>query len=259
MSTKINHFVPFGQETRLAVQSQVADDDKHNAPGLFWLGGFKSSMDGTKATALAAWAETEGLAATRFDYSGHGASEGAFEDGTISAWLAQSIAVFEQYSSGPQVIIGSSMGGWLAMLLHRHLQAKGQADRVHALVLIAPAADMSEELMWQKFPPDIQRTIKEDGVWQRPSAYGDGDYAITKSLIEDGRSHLILGEVTDVSCPVRILHGELDPDVPWQHGKRLYDQLAGDDVTFTLIKGGDHRLSSEREIERLLKTLSALV
>ena len=259
MSTKVDHFVPFGQETRLAVQSQVANEGMRNAPGVFWLGGFKSSMDGTKATALAAWAADQGLAATRFDYSGHGASDGAFEEGTISAWLAQSTAVFERYTAGPQIIIGSSMGGWLAMLLYRHLQAQGQSGRVHALVLIAPAADMSDELMWQKFPPDIRRTITDDGVWQRPSAYGDGDYAITKALIEDGRSHLILGEVTQMHCPVRILHGELDPDVPWQHGLRLYDQLAGDDVTFTLIKGGDHRLSSEGEIERLLKTLSALV
>lgn len=259
MTTKINYFVPNSQETRIAVQSKVAEAGERNAPGLFLLGGFKSSMDGTKASALADWAQGQGLAATRFDYSGHGASDGAFEDGTISAWLAQSIAVFDEFTSGPQIIIGSSMGGWLAMLLYRHLARLGQAERAHALVLIAPAADMSEELMWQKFSPEIRRTIEEAGVWQRPSAYGDGDYAITKGLIEDGRKNLILGETTSMTCPVRILHGELDPDVPWQHGQKLYDHLTGDDITFTLIKGGDHRLSSQKEIERLLKTISALV
>ncbi len=259
MSSKLDYFTPLGQETRIAVQSQVAGGGDRNDPGLFWLGGFKSSMDGTKATALATWAGNQGLACTRFDYSGHGASDGAFEAGTISTWLAESVAVFEQYTSGPQIIIGSSMGGWLAMLLYRHLQSQAQTARAHALVLIAPAADMTQELMWQRFPLEVRRTIENTGVWQRPSAYDDGDYAITKALIEDGRSHLILGEATSMHCPVRILHGELDPDVPWQHGQRLYDQMEGDDITFTLIKGGDHRLSTEAEIARLLKTISALV
>ncbi len=259
MSSKIDYFAPNDQDARIAVQSQVADGARHNEPGLFWLGGFKSSMDGSKATALAAWASESGLDCTRFDYSGHGASGGEFEGGTISTWLAESIAVFERYTSGPQIIIGSSMGGWLAMLLYRHLQARSQTQLAHALVLIAPAADMSEELMWKRFSPEVRRTIEETGVWNRPSAYGDGDYAITEALIEDGRSHLILGGMTAMDCPVRILHGELDPDVPWQHGQRLYDSLQGDDITFTLIKNGDHRLSTDLEIGRLLATINALV
>ena len=259
MTCKLDYFTPIGQETSIAVQSQVADGDDRNEAGLFWLGGFKSSMDGTKASGLATWAGNRGLACTRFDYSGHGASGGAFEAGTISSWLAESIAVFERYTAGPQIIIGSSMGGWLAMLLYQHLQKQAQGTRAHALVLIAPAADMTQELMWQRFSPEVRQTIEDTGVWQRPSAYGDGDYAITKALIEDGRSHLILGKATAMECPVRILHGELDPDVPWQHGQRLYNQMEGDDITFTLIKGGDHRLSTEQEIDRLLKTISALV
>ena len=147
MSSKIDYFAPNHQETRIAVQSLVADDASHNGPGLFWLGGFKSSMDGTKATALAKWAGERGLGCTRFDYSGHGASDGEFAGGTISRWLAESIAVFERYAKGPQILIGSSMGGWLAMLLYRHLQATGQAHLARALILIAPAADMTEELM----------------------------------------------------------------------------------------------------------------
>lgn len=259
MPAKLDYLTPIDQETRIAVQSEVATGGGRNGPGLFWLGGFKSSMDGTKATALASWAGAQNLACTRFDYSGHGISDGTFEAGTISTWLAESIAVFEHCTTGPQIIIGSSMGGWLAMLLYRHLQSRGQSARAQALVLIAPAPDMTQELMWKRFPEDVRQTIEDEGVWQRPSAYGDGDYAITKALIEDGRAHLILGDVTAMDCPVRILHGELDPDVPWQHGQRLYNQLEGDDITFTLIKGGDHRLSSELEIGRLLNTISALV
>lgn len=259
MSPEIDYFSPFEDETRIAVHSKVARTNDRGRPGLFWLGGFKSSMDGSKATALATWAADQALSCTRFDYSGHGASDGAFEDGTISKWLAESIAVFDRYTEGPQIIIGSSMGGWLAMLLYRHLLRQGQAARAHGLVLIAPAPDMSEELMWKTYSPKIRRTIEETGVWMRPSAYGDGDYAITKKLIEDGRQHLILGETTPLTCPARILHGEDDPDVPWQHGLRLYNCLEGDDVTFCLIKGGDHRLSTEQEIKRLLDTISGLV
>lgn len=259
MPPDVEYFTPLEDEIRIAVQSRVAEQEDPNRPGVFWLGGFKSSMDGSKATALARWAATHGLSCTRFDYSGHGASDGLFENGTISKWLAESVAVFERYSEGPQIIIGSSMGGWLAMLLVRHLQRLGQASRLRGLVLIAPAPDMSEELMWKTYSPEIRRTIEETGVWMRPSAYGDGDYAITKALIEDGRQHLILGESTTLSCPARILHGEQDPDVPWQHGHRLYQCLEGDDITFTLIKGGDHRLSTEQEIKRLLETISALV
>ena len=164
MASKIDYFTPNHQETPIAVQSQVADGASHNGPGLFWLGGFKSSMDGSKATALASWASNKGLGCTRFDYSGHGASGGEFVSGTISTWLAESIAVFERYAHGPQIIIGSSMGGWLAMLLYRHLQAQSQSQLAHGLVLIAPAADMSEELMWKRFSPEVRRAIEEAGL-----------------------------------------------------------------------------------------------
>ncbi len=257
MSEKDPEFSTYGTGNSIAARKNPGSSTLAQDPGLFWMGGFKSSMDGTKATALANWSEENRRVCTRFDYSGHGVSGGEFEEGTISAWLEESLGVFEEHTTGSQIVIGSSMGGWLAMLLYRELSRRIESARVHALVLIAPAADMTVRI-WEEFPEDVRQQIMDTGIWHRPSAYGDGDYAITKGLIEDGRNHLILNEITSVACPVRILHGEEDPDVPWQHGHKLYRQLEGSDITFTLIKGGDHRLSSDQEIERLLATISAL-
>ncbi len=256
MNDPAPEFAEFGTGHQIAVRQSVSPG---TGPGLFWLGGFKSSMDGTKATALSAWADRRGVGCTRFDYSGHGASGGEFEEGTISSWLRESMGVFEQFSGGPQIIIGSSMGGWLALLVYRELVRAGTADRVHALILIAPAVDMTEELMWKRFPPEVRREIKSTGVYQRPSAYGDGDYAITRGLIQDGRSHLLFSEPFFVHCPLRILHGEADPDVPWEHGYRLFRHVTGQDISFTLVKDGDHRLSTSQEIDRLLGTISSLM
>ena len=256
MSDLAPKLLELGTGHRIAVLQTEGDTAK---PGLIWLGGFKSSMDGTKATALASWAEQQDVICTRFDYSGHGASEGEFEQGTISNWLKESLGIFRKFTTGPQIVIGSSMGGWLSTLLYRQLLQTGELDRVHALVLIAPAVDMTEELMWKRYPREIRREIEETGVYQRPSAYGDGDYAITHALIEDGREHLLLSKPLPVHCPVRILHGEADPDVPWEHGRRLYEHMSGEDISFTLIKNGDHRLSTPQEIDRLIATVSALV
>src|SRR5712691_7683041 len=164
------------------------------APGIFWLGGFKSDMQGTKAAALDQWAATEGRACLRFDYSGHGESGGDFIAGTISRWIEESLAVFDACARGPQLVIGSSMGGWLALLLVRALKIRGvPAAPIAGLVLIAPAVDFTEELMWKQFPSKIKREIEETGVWQRPSQYSEDPYPITKALIEDGRNHLLLG------------------------------------------------------------------
>ncbi len=231
------------------------------SPGIFWLGGFKSDMKGTKAAALDAYAAASGRAFIRFDYSGHGESGGNFEDGTISKWLEESIAVFAGRARGPQIVVGSSMGGWMALLLARALAANPRLApeaRLAGLVLIAPAPDFTEELMWKNFSPEIRREIETAGQWQRPSAYGDEPYAITKALIEDGRNHLVLGKPIELKCPVRILQGMLDPDVPWQHAMQLVSCLAQDDVALTLIKDGDHRLSRSEDIERLLKTVDEL-
>ena len=241
-------------ERRIAVRR-----DQGAGPGLFWLGGFKSDMTGTKAEALSQWARENGRACTRFDYSGHGESGGDFRAGTIGRWLAESLAVFEAHARGPQVVIGSSMGGWIALLLARELRrrkAEGRplAASLAGLVLIAPAVDFTEALMWQHFPAKVKREIEEKGVWYRPSEYGE-PYPITRGLIEEGRRHLLLGAMIETGCPVRILQGVQDPDVPWNHAVELTSRLAQDDVVLTLVKDGDHRLSRPEDIARLIEAV----
>ena len=233
-------------------------------PGLFWLGGFKSDMQGTKALALDAWAGEHGRAAVRFDYSGHGESGSDFADGTIGRWLEESVAVFDQFCTGPQVVIGSSMGGWMALLLAREIRRR-QAERqsgkasLAGLVLIAPAPDFTEELMWKSFPATVKQEIEAKGFWLRPSEYGDGSpYPITRNLIEEGRKHLVLGSAIDVGCPVRILQGAQDPDVPWQHAFALTHRLPAEDVVLTMIQDGDHRLSRPQDIARILAAVAEM-
>ena len=228
------------------------------APGLLWLGGFKSDMKGTKAEALDDWAGRNGRAMVRFDYSGHGESSGDFAQGTIGAWLEDSVAVFDACCRGPQVVIGSSMGGWLALLLLRELtrRAEGASAPVAGLVLIAPAIDFTEELIWKRAPAEVRRTIEQQGAWMRPSAYQLEPYPITRALIEEGRQHLLLGGMIETGCPVRILQGVQDPDVPWQHAVELTSRFARDDVVLTLVKDGDHRLSRPEDIERLLAAVA---
>jgi pimeloyl-ACP methyl ester carboxylesterase len=226
-------------------------------PGLFWLGGFKSDMRGTKAEALDLWARNNGRAITRFDYSGHGESGGTFTDGTIGRWLEETRAVFDAFCRGPQVVVGSSMGGWLALLLTRELMRRTQAEAsVVRLVLVAPAVDFTEELMWKRFSPEVKREIEQTGVWARPSQYSDEPYPITRGLIEEGRKHLLLDGMIETGCPVRILQGVQDPDVPWQHTVELTSHFARDDVVLTLVKDGDHRLSRPEDIERLIAAVA---
>ncbi len=229
------------------------------APGLFWMGGFKSDMKGTKAEALDQWAAAQGRACTRYDYSGHGESGGQFADGTIGRWLEESLAVFTEFCRGPQIVIGSSMGGWLALLLARELRKLDPEKRsaeIKGMVLIAPAPDFTETLMWERFTPEIKKDIEEKGFWQRPSEYADEPYLITRKLIEDGRKHLLLGGLIETGCPVRILQGVKDEDVPWQHATELVSRLARDDVILTLVKDGDHRLSRPEDIERLIAAVA---
>jgi len=234
----------------IAVQASLGD-----APGIFWLSGFKSDMKGTKAEALADWATAVGRACVRFDYSGHGASKGEFLDGTIGRWLTESLAVFERFCRSPQVVVGSSMGGWLALLLARELKRRRVEAMLAGLVLIAPAVDFTEVLMWRNLPPDVKRELEIKGVWIRPSQYDAEGYPITKRLIEDGRAHLLLGGMIETGCPVRILQGVLDADVPWAHAVELVSRLAQDDVVLTLVKDGDHRLSRPEDLERLIKVV----
>src|SRR5262245_25025879 len=239
---------------RIAVRSRPG-----SAPGLFWLGGFNSDMKGTKALALDAWAAERGRACVRFDYSGHGESGGQFVDGTIGRWLEESLAVFEQFCRGPQVVIGSSMGGWVSLLLAREVAKRNGNASLAGLVLIAPAPDFTEELMWKGFSPEVRQEIESKGVWMRPSEYGDGSpYPITRALIEEGRNHLLLGGSIETGCPVRILQGAKDPDVPWQHAFALAHRLPADDVVLTMIQDGDHRLSRPQDIARMLAAVAEI-
>ena len=228
------------------------------SPGLFWLGGFKSDMRGTKALALDAWAAEQGRACVRFDYSGHGESGGDFAAGTIGRWLEESVAVFERFASGPQVVIGSSMGGWMALLLAREIARRpASCAALAGLVLIAPAPDFTEELMWKGFSPEIRHQIETTGAWLRPSEYGD-PYPITRDLIEEGRRHLLLGGAIEVGCPVRILQGAKDPDVPWKHAFALVHRLPAEDVVLTMIQDGDHRLSRPQDIARIIAAVAEI-
>jgi pimeloyl-ACP methyl ester carboxylesterase len=240
---------------RIAVRARPG-----KGPGLLWLGGFKSDMKGTKAAALDQWAAQNGRACVRFDYSGHGESGGDFADGTIGRWLAESLAVFDAFCRGPQVLVGSSMGGWIALLLARELKRRSAAQNTDAplagMVLIAPAADFTEELMWKRFSDAIKQEIEAKGVWLRPSEYSPEPYPITRRLIEEGRDHLLLGTMIETGCPVRILQGVEDEDVPWQHAVDLSSRLAQDDVVLTLVKDGDHRLSRPEDIERLIAAVA---
>lgn len=249
-------FIEVGQGSaarRIAVRARSG-----GLPGLFWLGGFKSDMVGTKAIALDAWAAERQRACVRFDYSGHGESGGDFIDGTIGRWLEESVAVFERFCSGPQIVIGSSMGGWMALLLARELaRRKAIPGSLAGLVLIAPAPDFTEELMWKGFSPQARQQIETSGVWLRPSEYGE-PYPITRALIEEGRKHLLLGSAIEVGCPVRILQGAQDPDVPWRHAFALAHRLPADDVVLTMIQDGDHRLSRPQDIARIIAAVAEI-
>jgi pimeloyl-ACP methyl ester carboxylesterase len=228
------------------------------APGLFWLGGFRSDMQGTKADAFDQWAEEHGHAATRFDYSGHGQSGGRFEDGTISRWLEEAEAVFA-LTDGPQILIGSSMGGWIALLLARRLADRGDGDRLHGMVLLAPAIDMTKDLMWDAMSAAEKRRIRKDGRIEQPSEYSDAPNVITLALIEDGKAHLFGEHPIETGCPVHVIQGMQDPDVPWTHAVKLMERFAFDDAVLTLIRDGDHRLSRPEDIQRLTKAVEAIL
>jgi pimeloyl-ACP methyl ester carboxylesterase len=216
-------------------------------PTVVWLGGFKSDMTGTKAEALAEWAQKRRRGYVRFDYFGHGASTGDFAAGTISRWRRDAMAVMAELTQGDLVLVGSSMGGWIACLT-----AMVIPERIKGMVLIAPAPDFTEKLMGPEIPPEGRAALDADGVWLRPSEYGD-PYPITRNLLDDGARWSILGgEPIPLEMPVRILQGGQDPDVPWRHALELANGLKGDDVVFTLIKDGDHRLSRPHDIERLI-------
>lgn len=241
---------------QLAVITEPADT--LGATGLFWLSGFMSDMASTKASALSTFARQNGLGCTRFDYSGHGQSGGDFRHGTIGRWLEEAAAVFISVSRGPQIIVGSSMGGYIALLLLRRLlrAAPAEAARIKGMVLIAPAWDMTEELMWKRFNDAQRRDIETKGFHLRPSEYGS-PYTITRALIEDGRKHLLAHERFDVPCPIIVLQGLQDLDVPAAHARKLLDFLKGD-VRLIEIADGEHRLWRPQDLEALYAAIRAL-
>jgi pimeloyl-ACP methyl ester carboxylesterase len=229
----------------------------HQSPGegtgLIWLGGFKSDMEGSKVLTLERWARAAGRPFTRFDYFGHGVSSGAFRDGTISRWRDDALRILDEVAEGPQILIGSSMGGWIASLV-----ALARPARVKGIVFVAPAPDFTEQLMWAGFSDDVKAEIMDKGEWLSPSEYGFDPYPITRALIEDGRANCIMTGSIAIDCPVRILQGMRDPDVPWTHALSFAEQLTSEDVTCTLIKDGDHRLSDEQNLARLVDTVETL-
>lgn len=215
-------------------------------PTLVWICGFRSDMAGTKAAWLHERADASGRAFLRFDVTGCGQSGGRFEDGTIGVWLADALHVIDTASQGPLVLVGSSMGGWLALLI-----ARARPERVKGLMLIAPAPDFTQRLMWPQMTEAARRDVLEKGVWLRPSAYDETPTPITRALIEDGRDHLLMDAPIPFTGPVRIVHGQADPDVPWRLSLDIAERLTSDDVQITFIKNGDHRLSTPRDLDVL--------
>ncbi len=222
------------------------------APGVIFCGGFMSDMSGTKALALEAHCRETGRGFIRFDYRGHGRSSRRFEDGTIGLWAGDAIAVLDQATSGPQVLVGSSMGGWIMLLA-----ALARPARIAGLVGIAPAPDFVLR-MWEEFPDEVKHQLETERVYHRPSEYSDEPYTITMDLIEDGRRNLVMTRDIPITCPVRLLHGMRDPDVPRQLSLEIAEKLASTDVEITFVKDGDHRLSEPADIARLCRTVETL-
>ncbi|MGV6802243.1 MAG: alpha/beta hydrolase [bacterium] len=226
---------------------------KGSAPGLFWLGGYASDMMGTKASYLSTWAEDNGIEFTRFDYTGHGQSDGDFEQGTISLWRDDAAAILQHATDNKQILIGSSMGAWIACLL-----AKQFPDSISALILIAPAPDFTSELMWPSWDADKRETIQRDGRLVIPSAYDDSEFVYTLKMIEDGHRHRVLNQDLRISAPVRILQGMRDDIVPWQHAMRLAEHIDTDDLEVSMMGNSDHRMSSRADLQKLLTVLQEL-
>ncbi len=252
MTTTEASFLDVGA-CRIAVRHQPG-----KRPGVVWLGGYRSDMLGTKAETLAGWADKNGRAFLRHDYSGHGESGGAFAEGTVSRWLGESLAVFERFTEGPQVLVGSSMGAWIALRMVEELRKAGER-RVAGLVLLAPAPDFTAELIEPALTDAQKRDLAEKGRFEEPSGYSDEPNVYTRDLIEDGRQNRVMTGPIDTHCPVHVLQGLADPDVPAAHALKLVSLLPADDVTLSLIPDGDHRLSRPQDLDMLVRAVEAMV
>lgn len=239
--------------TQIALRHRKAE----KAPGLVWLGGYCSDMLGGKAQHLDQWALENHHSMLRFDYSGHGESGGDFKDGTISLWLEQSLAVYRKFSTCPQILIGSSMGGWLALRMAQELIKAG--EKLGGLILLAPAPDFTQVLIEPTLTDDQKNQLETKGYFEEPSDYSPQPYIYTKNLMEDGRHNQVLAGIIETGCIVHILQGMEDPDVPYNHALRLVEHLPVDDVTLTLIRDGDHRLSRPQDLDLLTRTVETMV
>jgi pimeloyl-ACP methyl ester carboxylesterase len=224
------------------------------APTVVFLSGFASHMGGTKARHLEAWCHERGRAYLRLDYQGHGRSSGRFEDGGVGTWAGDALAVIDAVTEGPLVLVGSSMGAWIMLIAARRLE-----ERVAGLVGIASAPDFTEELIHAHLDSRQRAQLNTEGRLERASAYDQGPNVVTLKMIEDGREHLQLGEVIPLDCPVRLIHGLDDPDVPWEISLRLSERLESEDVRLTLVKNGGHRLSEPAHLDLLTATLDGLL
>lgn len=239
-------FLPIAPGRRLAYHHTSG-----TAPTVLLCGGYTSDMTGTKAVALERWCSAEGRGYIRFDYSGHGRSDGRFEDGSIGDWAEDALAIIDQVTTGPLIVVGSSMGGWIMVLV-----ALARPERVRGLVGIAAAPDFTEDLL-RKATAAQRGDLARQGFWLQPSAYG-ASHVVTARLLDDGRERLLLGAPIPIACPVHLLHGQQDADVPWQTALRLTERLQSADVTVELIKAGDHRLSREADLARIMAAIERL-
>jgi pimeloyl-ACP methyl ester carboxylesterase len=238
----------------IAVRHQAGDP-----PAIVWLGGFRSDMSGTKAEVLAGFARDKGVAFLRHDYSGCGASGGAFRDGTISRWLAESLAVFRRFAAARAILVGSSMGAWISLRMIEELRKSGEGERVEGMVLVAPAPDFVTELTEPALTARQKKALATQGFFEVPSAYSAEPNVYTRALLDDGRLNRVLTGPIDTHCPVHILQGIADPDVPHTHALRLASLLPADDLTVSLIPDGDHRLSRPQDLDMIVAAVNAMV
>jgi pimeloyl-ACP methyl ester carboxylesterase len=228
-------------------------------PGVVWLGGFRSDMLGTKAEALHEWAAASGRAFLRHDYSGHGESGGDFVHGTISKWVGESLAVFRRFSAGRQILVGSSMGAWIALRMIEELRKSGEGERVAGLVLLAPAPDFTVELIEPQLKKTQRRDLDKKGFFEVRSDYSDQPYVYTRALFEDGRENRVMTGPINTHCPVHVLQGLTDKDVPHAHALKLVGCMPSDDVTLSLVPDGDHRLSRPQDLALLIRAVEAIL
>ncbi|MDO6965531.1 alpha/beta hydrolase [Rhizobium alvei] len=250
--------IDVGQEPNLRQIAVIESEAPAGDLSLVWLGGYRSDMSGTKAVELEAHAARQGLHCLRFDYSGHGASSGHYTDGTISQWLEEALAVITRFGRKRLILVGSSMGGWIALRLAEIL--KGTNDRKLAgMVLIAPAPDFTAALIEPNLTDRERQSLADNGYFEEPSEYSNEPNRFTRALIEDGRRNLTMTGLIEPGCPVHILQGMADPDVPFQHALKIMEKIVADDAILTLIRDGDHRLSRPQDIERMLSAVDGIV